>query len=306
MPAKKTLPERKKLKPMDDLFGLDEESGKIIEAKLSELYPFKNHPFKVVDDEKMQQMVESIKENGVIVPGLVRERDGGGYELVSGHRRKHAAEIAGLTTMPVIVKELTDDEAVVEMVDANLQREEILPSEKAFAYKMKLEALKRQNKAGRPDSNNSRQVGENMWSVNQLSEVNGDSARSIQRYIRLTELLPELLDLTDRKKLKFNPAVELSYLKQEEQRILLEEMNEQETVPSLYQAQQIKRLSSDGMCTKEAIHAMLVVAPIKDRSVTIKEEKIMQFFSSDTSNEEIEKIIYRLLEEWSEGKRKGV
>ena len=302
MPAKKTLPERKKLKPMDDLFGLDEESGQIIEVKLSELYPFRNHPFKVLDDEKMQQMVESIKENGVIVPGLVRERDGGGYELVSGHRRKHAAEIAGLETMPVIVKELTDDEAVVAMVDANLQREEILPSEKAFAYKMKLDALSHQ---GKMDTTASRQLGEKSWSISQVSKESNESERQIQRYIRLTELLPELLDLTDRKKLKFNPAVELSYLKQEEQRILLEEMNEQETVPSLYQAQLIKRLSSDGMCTKEAIHAILVVAPIKDRSVTIKEEKIMQFFSSDTSNEEIEKIIYQLLEEWSEGKRKG-
>ena len=303
MPAKKTLPERKKLKPMDDLFGLDEESGQIIEAKLSELYPFRNHPFKVLDDEKMQQMIESVKENGVIVPGLVRERDGGGYELISGHRRKHAAEIAGLTTMPVIVKELTDDEAVVEMVDANLQREEILPSEKAFAYKMKLEAIKHQGK--RNDLTSGQVVSKYKRSTEEIAEGTGESYKQIQRYIRLTELLPELLDLTDRKKLKFNPAVELSYLKQEEQRILLEEMDKQETVPSLYQAQQIKRLSSDSMCTKEAIHAILVVAPIKDRSVTIKEDKIMQFFSSDISNEEIEKIIYQLLEEWSEGKRKG-
>ncbi len=302
MPAKKGLPERKKLKPMDDLFGLDEETGQVIEVPLEELYPFKNHPFKVLDDEKMQQMIESVKENDIIVPGLVREREGGGYELISGHRRKHAAEIAGLETMPVIVKELTDDEAVVAMVDANLQREEILPSEKAFAYKMKLDALK--HKAGRPTKDNSRQVGTNFRADEAMAENVGDSARTIQRYIRLTELLPELLELADRKKLKFNPAVELSYLKQEEQKILLEEMNEQETAPSLYQAQQIKRLSNDGMCTKEAIHAILAVAPIKDRSVTIKEEKIMQFFSSGTSNEEIERTIYRLLEEWSEGKIK--
>ena len=204
--------------------------------------------------------------------------------------------------MPVIIKELTDDEAVVAMVDANLQREEILPSEKAFAYKMKLEAL---NHQGKVYTETSRQFGEKSWSISQVSKEANESERQIQRYIRLTELLPELLELTDRKKLKFNPAVELSYLKKEEQTILLEEMEEQDTVPSLYQAQQIKRLSSEGMCTKEAIHAIIVVAPIKDRSVTIKEEKIMQFFSSDMSNEEIEKIIYRLLEEWSEGKRKG-
>ena len=303
MPAKKGIPERKKLKPMDDLFGLDEETGQIIEVPLEELYPFKNHPFKVLDDEKMQQMIESVKENGIIVPGLVREREGGGYELVSGHRRKHAAEIAGLETMPVIVKELSDDEAVVAMVDANLQREEILPSEKAFAFKMKLEAIKHQGK--RTDLTSGQVVSKYKRSTEEIAEGTGESYKQIQRYIRLTELLPELLELADRKKLKFNPAVELSYLKQEEQKILLEEMNEQETAPSLYQAQQIKRLSNDGMCTKEAIHAILVVAPIKDRSVTIKEEKIMQYFSSDTSSEEIERIIYRLLEEWSEGKLKG-
>ena len=304
MPAKKILPERKKLKPMEDLFGIEERSGQVIEVPLEELFPFENHPFKVLDDEKMHQMVESIKENGVIVPGLVRERDSGGYELVSGHRRKHAAEIAGLATMPVIVKELSDDEAVVAMVDANLQREEILPSEKAFAYKMKLDAIERVK--GRPKKEG--QVvpdyqGKKTTEI--VAEGTGDSYKQVQRYIRLTELLPELLELTDMKKMKFNPAVELSYLKQEEQRILLEEMEEQETVPSLYQAQQIKRLSSEGMCTKEAIHAILVVAPIKDRSVTIKEEKIMQYFPSDTSSEEIERTIYRLLEEWSEGKLKG-
>jgi ParB family chromosome partitioning protein len=278
---------------------LTQAAEQIIYLPLNELFPFPHHPFKVLDDEKMQQMIESVKENGIIVPGLVRERKGGGYELVSGHRRKHAAEIAGLETMPVIVKELSDDEAVVAMVNANLQREEILPSEKAFAYKMKMEALSHQ---GKNDKTTSRQVVDKLKSADMIGRDTGESGRQIQRYIRLTELLPELLELADRKKLKFNPAVELSYLKQEEQKILLDEMNVQETVPSLYQSQQIKRLSSDGMCTKEAIHAILVVAPIKDRSVTIKEEKIMQYFSSGTSNEEIERTIYRLLEEWSEGK----
>jgi len=303
MPVKKKLPDRVKPKKLDSLFGLDEVmTGQIENVALDELHAFKDHPFKVLDDEKMKQMVESIRENGIIVPGLARPKEDGGYELVSGHRRKHAAEVAGLETMPVIIKELTDDEAVVAMVDANLQREEILPSEKAFAYKMKLEALSHQGRIG---SETSRQVVDKLKSADVIGKDTGDSGRQVQRYIRLTELMPELLDLTDRKKLKFNPAVELSYLKKEEQTILLEEMEEQDTIPSLYQAQQIKRLSSEGMCTKEAIHAILTVTPIKDRSVTIKEEKIMQFFSSDMSNEEIERTIYRLLEQWSEGKLKG-
>lgn len=304
MPVKKKLPDRVKPKKLDSLFGLDEVmTGQIENIALDELHAFKDHPFKVLDDEKMKQMVESIRENGIIVPGLARPKEDGGYELVSGHRRKHAAEVAGLETMPVIIKELTDDEAVVAMVDANLQREEILPSEKAFAYKMKLEAIGRVK--GRPKRGQLVPDYQGMKSTEIIAEGTGESYKQIQRYIRLTELLPELLELTDRKKLKFNPAVELSYLQREEQRLLLEVMEEQQTVPSLYQAQQIKRLSSEGMCAKEAIHAILTVTPIKDRSVTIKEEKIMQFFSSDMSNEEIERIIYRLLEQWSEGKLKG-
>ena len=304
MPAKKTLPERKKLKPMDDLFGIEEEAGQVVEVPLKELFPFKDHPYKVLDDEKMEQLADSVKENGIIVPGLAREREGGGYELISGHRRKHAAEIAGLETMPVIIRELSDDESIIAMVDANLQREEILPSEKAFSYKMKLEALKRQGR--RTDLTSGQVVQKSKTSVEEVADGTGDSYKQVQRYIRLTELIPELLDLTDRKKLKFNPAVELSYLSKEEQLILLEEMQDLQTVPSLYQAQQIKRLSGDGMCTKEAIHAVMAAVPVKDRSITIKEEKIMQFFSSDMSNEEIEKTIYRLLERWSEGKVKGV
>ena len=241
MAAKKPLPGRVQLKNLDSLFGIDQEqTGQVLEVPIGELFPFQNHPFKVLDDDKMLQTVESIRENGILVPIMVRNRPEGGYEVISGHRRRHAAEIVGLETVPVIIRDLTDDEAVIAMVDANLQREEILPSEKAYAYKMKLDAIKRQNKAGRPDANNSRQVGENLWSVNKLSEGNSDSARTIQRYIRLTELLPELLEMVDCKKIKFNPAVELSYISPNEQFLLLEVMNEDNVVPSLSQAQQIK------------------------------------------------------------------
>lgn len=270
MPVNRKLPERAKPKKLDSLFGIEEDmGGQVTEVVLSDLHDFKNHPFKVLEDEKMQQMVESVRENGIIVPGLARPLEKGGYELVSGHRRKHAAEIAGLRTMPVIIKELTDDEAVIAMVDANLQREEILPSEKAFAYKMKMEAVKR--KAGRPSKENSCQVGTNFRADEAMAENSNDSARTIQRYIRLTELLPDLLELADIKRLKFNPAVELSYLNKEEQKNLLYEMEAEDTVPSLSQAQQIKRLSQEHKCTKEAIHAILTVAQVKIRSVTLRE-----------------------------------
>lgn len=299
MAAKKPLPDRVKLKNLDSLFGIDQEqTGQVLEVPIGELFPFQNHPFKVLDDEKMAQTVESVRENGILVPIMVRNRLEGGYEVISGHRRRHAAEIVGLETVPIIIRDLTDDEAVITMVDANLQREEILPSEKAFAYKMKLEAIKRQNKAGRPEANNSRQVGENLWSVNQLSEGNTESARTIQRYIRLTELLSDLLAMVDSKKIKFNPAVELSYLTPNEQYVLLEVMKEDEVVPSLSQAQQIKKLSQDKACTKEAIHALLAVAGIKERNVVIKHEVIMQYFPADVSDAEIESLIVRLLDDY--------
>ena len=299
MAAKKQLPERVQLKTLDSLFGIEEEqTGQIMEVPINELFSFQNHPFKVLDDEKMAHTVESIRENGILVPIMVRTRQAGGYEVISGHRRRHAAEIVGLETVPIIIRELTDDEAVIAMVDANLQREEILPSEKAYAYKMKLEAIKRQNKAGRPDANNSRQVGENLWSVNQLSEGNSDSARTIQRYIRLTELLPELLDMVDSKKIKLNPAVEISYLSPNEQYLLIQVIEEDGVFPSLSQAQQVKRLSQDKACTKEAIHALLSVAGIKERNVVIKHEVIMQYFPADVSDAEIESLIVRLLDEY--------
>ena len=303
MGAKKPLPERVQLKNLDALFGIDQEqTGQVLDVPINELFPFKNHPFKVIDDDKMVQTVESVRENGILVPIMVRNRPEGGYEVISGHRRKHAAEIVGLEKVPIIIRDLTDDEAVIAMVDANLQREEILPSEKAYAFKMKLEAVSHQGKAG---NTTSRQVGGKLESADLVGKDIGESGRQIQRYIRLTELLPDLLDMVDNKKLKFNPAVELSYITPIEQDLLLEVMNQDGVVPSLSQAQQIKKLSQEKKCTKEAIHAVLTVVGIKERNVVIKHEVIMQFFSADTSDAEIESLIVRLLTDYRK-KRGGV
>ncbi|MBQ6442863.1 MAG: ParB/RepB/Spo0J family partition protein [Lachnospiraceae bacterium] len=298
MAAKRTLPDRVQLKGLDSLFGIDQEqSGQVLDVPIGELFPFQNHPFKVLDDEKMAQTVESVRENGILVPIMVRNRPEGGYEVISGHRRRHAAEIVGLKMVPVIVRDLTDDEAVIAMVDANLQREEILPSEKAFAFKMKLQAVSRVK--GRPKKEG--QVVPNfqgMKSTEVVAEGTGESYKQIQRYIRLTDLLPELLDMVDSKKIKFNPAVELSYITPNEQFLLLEVMKEDDVVPSLSQAQQIKKLSQEKRCTKEAIHALLAVANIKERNVVIKHEIIMQYFPADVSDAEVESLIVRLLSEY--------
>ena len=295
MTAKKPLPDRVQMKGLDALFGLDQDQkGQVIEVSVAELFPFQNHPFKVIDDEKMSQTVESIRENGILVPIMVRNRPQGGYEVISGHRRKHAAEIVGLDRVPVIVRDLTDDEAVIAMVDANLQREEILPSEKAFAYKMKLDALSHQ---GKKSDSTSCQLGTKSRTDETMAETSGDSARTIQRYIRLTELIPQLLDMVDTKKLKFNPAVEISYITQDEQQLLIEVMDEDEVTPSLSQAQQIKKMSQEKRCTKDALHALLKITKIKERNVVIKHEIIMQYFSAETSDAEIESLIVRLLEE---------
>ena len=298
MAAKRTLPDRVQLKGLDSLFGIDQEqTGQVLDVPIGELFPFQNHPFKVLDDEKMAQTVESVRENGILVPIMVRNRPEGGYEVISGHRRRHAAEIVGLKMVPVIVRDLTDDEAVIAMVDANLQREEILPSEKAFAFKMKLQAVSRVK--GRPKKEG--QVVPNfqgMKSTEVVAEGTGESYKQIQRYIRLTDLLPELLDMVDSKKIKFNPAVELSYITPNEQFLLLEVMKEDDVVPSLSQAQQIKKLSQEKRCTKEAIHALLAVANIKERNVVIKHEIIMQYFPADVSDAEVESLIVRLLSEY--------
>lgn len=298
MAAKKTLPDRVQLKGLDSLFGIDQEqTGQVLDVPIRELFPFQNHPFKVLDDEKMTQTVESVRESGILVPIMVRNRPEGGYEVISGHRRKHAAEIVGLETVPVIIRDLTDDEAVIAMVDANLQREEILPSEKAFAFKMKLQAVSRVK--GRPKKEG--QVVpdfQGMKSTEVVAEGTGESYKQIQRYIRLTELLPDLLEMVDSKKIKFNPAVELSYITPNEQYLLLEVMKEDDVVPSLSQAQQIKKLSQEKRCTKEALHALLAVASIKERNVVIKHEIIMQYFPAEASDAEIESLIVRLLDDY--------
>ena len=281
---------------------------------LTQLHPFKNHPFHVVDDDRMAQLVESIKERGILVPGLARPREEGGYELISGHRRKRAAELAGLVEMPVEIREMTDDEAVIAMVDANLQREETLPSEKAFAYKMKLEALSHQGK--RMDitsrqvcekSENGEdptccQVGNKLKSAGIVGQDSGESMRQIHRFLRLTELTEDLLLMVDDKRLKFNPAVEISYLPREEQALLYEEMQALSTAPSLTQAKNLKKLSQDGMCTREAIHAILFVEQVPERTVTIKHDRLSQYFSAEYTNEQIESIIFSLLDDWKSGK----
>ena len=230
-----------KINSYGDLFGGEE--NEVSEVDLTELHSFKNHPFKVLEDEKMQELVDSIKVRGVVVPGVVRAIPEGGYEIISGHRRKRACELAGLKTMPVIIKQCSNDEAILAMVDSNLQREEILPSERAFSYKMKFEALSHQGKQS--EGVTSTQVGWKLETASLVGEAMGDSKNQVRRYIRLTELLTDFLDMVDDKRLKFNPAVEISYLTNNQQEILLKVMNEENVVPSLAQAQQLKRLSQE-------------------------------------------------------------
>lgn len=273
----------------------DSSVEKVLEIPLSDLYPFKNHPFKVLDDEAMQDTVESIKAHGVLVPGIARPRAEGGYELIAGHRRRHGSELAGKATMPVLVRDLDDDEATIIMVDSNIQRENLLPSEKAWAYKMKLDATRR--KAGRPAKNNSRQVGEN-YSVDILSENSNDSARNIHRFIRLTELISDLLQMADDKKLPFNPAVELSYLTQAEQEILLNLMTKLAVTPSLEQAKRLKKYSQDGKLDENVMDAILTEERPKAVQVTLKSDKLKQYFPKTYTPAQIEDIIFSLLETW--------
>lgn len=280
----------------DDLFQVSENSGpegeKVQEIALTELFPFRDHPFKVLDDEAMADTVESVKMHGVLVPGIARPRAEGGYELVSGHRRKRASELAGLETMPVIVREMDDDEAVLMMVDSNLQRENILPSEKAWAYRMKLEALKHQ---GVKDT--SRQLGEK-YSIDALSENSNDSARNIHRFIRLTELDPSMLQMVDDKKLPFNPAVELSYLTKEEQVILSEKIVELSHVPSLEQAKRLRKFSQEGKLGEGVIEAILTEERRTPPQVTLKGDRLRQYFSEEYTQKQIEDVIISLLETW--------
>ena len=247
------------LKGADDIFSTEEsrqeqQREQVQQIPIGELFPFKNHPFKVLDDESMQRTVESVEQYGVLSPLIARPRPEGGYEIISGHRRQHAAQLAGLDTLPVIVRQMDDDAAVLLMVDSNLQRENILPSERAFAYKMKLEALK--NQGARSDLT-SRQVGEKLWSVSQVSADANESERQVHRFIRLTSLIPEMLDLVDQKKISFNPAVELSYLDEKQQRDFLEAMNDTQNAPSLSQAQRLKKLAQEGHFSYDVAFAVM-------------------------------------------------
>ena len=283
-----------KINSYGDLFGGEE--NEVSEVDLAELHSFKNHPFKVLEDEKMQELVESIKVRGVVVPGVVRAIPEGGYEIISGHRRKRACELAGLKTMPVIIKQCSNDEAILAMVDSNLQREEILPSERAFSYKMKFEALSHQGKQS--EGVTSTQVGWKLETASLVGEAMGDSKNQVRRYIRLTELLTDFLDMVDDKRLKFNPAVEISYLTNNQQEILLKVMNEENVVPSLAQAQQLKKLSQEQTYTKDAVCEILSSSTDKERKFIIKHKIISRYFPPDTTDEEIESIICTLLDEW--------
>ena len=273
-----------------------EQAEEIRQVPITELHPFKDHPFKVLDDEAMLKTVESMARFGVLNPLIVRPRAEGGYEIISGHRRQHAAELAGLKTLPVIIRELDDDQAILQMVESNLQRETIRPSERAFAYKMKMEVLKHQG--ARTDLTLS-QVGQKLHGVTSrdlVAQEAGDNARNIQRYIRLTHLIPELLELVDQKKISFNPAVELSYLTADEQRDFLQAMEDSKHPPSLSQAQRIKRLSRAGECSYDAILDVLKNAQL-DR-LTLKNEAIRKYFPRSYTPRQMEETIVKLLEQW--------
>lgn len=274
------------------------------EMPLSDLHPFEGHPFKVLDDELMEQTVESIKQIGVVSPLIVRPDPEGGFEILSGHRRLHAAQLAGLETVPVIVKEMDDDAAIIFMVDSNLQRENILPSERAFSYKMKLEAMKHQGQRGDLTSD---QVGQKSWAVNQLADDANESKTQVQRFIRLTNLIPEILDMVDEKKIAFNPAVELSYLKPSEQKEFLEAMDYAQASPSLSQAQRLKKLSKEGDCTLDAMcEVMNEIKKDELDHVTIKNEVLRKYFPKSYTPKQMQDTIIRLLEKWQRSKQRDM
>ena len=274
------------------------------EMSLSDLHPFEGHPFKVLDDELMEQTVESIKQIGVVSPLIVRPDPEGGFEILSGHRRLHAAQLAGLETVPVIVKEMDDDAAIIFMVDSNLQRENILPSERAFSHKMKLEAMKHQGQRGDLTSD---QVGQKSWAVNQLADDANESKTQVQRFIRLTNLIPEILDMVDEKKIAFNPAVELSYLKPSEQKEFLEAMDYAQASPSLSQAQRLKKLSQEGGCTLDAMcEVMNEIKKDELDHVTIKNEVLRKYFPKSYTPKQMQDTIIRLLEKWQRSKQRDM
>ena len=282
------------------------KSERVQEIPLSELHPFKNHPFRVVDDEAMQRTVESVAQFGVLAPALARPCPEGGYELVAGHRRMRASELAGLETMPVIVRQMDDDTATIAMVDSNLQRETLLPSERAFAYKMKMDAMAR--RAGRPSKENSGQVGRDFQGKESreiIAEQTGESARQVQRFINLTNLIPELLDMVDRKEIAFNPAVELSFLKKEEQQGFLEAMDYGQSTPSLSQAQRIKKLSQVGMCTQEAMNTIMNEEKKSELdTITLKNDVLRKYFPRSYTPKQMQDTIIRLLEQWQKKRQR--
>lgn len=291
------------LRSVDDIFQTEENRAdaqreRVQEIPLDQLKPFRNHPFKVRDDQRMLDTVDSIREYGVLVPAIARPDPEGGYELISGHRRKRGCEMAGLQTMPVIIRDLDDDAAVLVMVDSNIQREELLPSERAFAYKMKLEALKHQG--ARSDLTSS-QLGTKLRADELLAQQAGESRNQVQRFIRLTELISELLDMVDERKLAFNPAVEVSYLKRDEQRMLLEAMDAEQTTPSLSQAQRLKKFSQEGRLTEEAMSAIMSEEKKSEMDkVTLRSDTLYKYFPKSYTPKQMEQTIIRLLDVWKQ------
>uniref|UniRef100_UPI003FF01D34 ParB/RepB/Spo0J family partition protein n=1 Tax=Faecalibacterium prausnitzii TaxID=853 RepID=UPI003FF01D34 len=292
------------LKGADDIFSTEEsrqeqQREQVQQIPIGELFPFKNHPFKVLDDESMQRTVESVEQYGVLSPLIARPRPEGGYEIISGHRRQHAAQLAGLDALPVIVRQMDDDAAVLLMVDSNLQRENILPSERAFAYKMKLEALK--NQGARSDLTCG-QIGHKLIGAKArdiVADESGDNARNVQRFIRLTSLIPELLDMVDEKKIAFNPAVELSYLDESQQRDFLEAMNDTQNAPSLSQAQRLKKLAQEGHFSYDVAFAVMGEEK-KDEldKVVIKNDTLRKYFPRSYTPKQMEDTIIKLLDQW--------
>ena len=297
------------LNSYDDIFSTkesrqEEQREQVQQIPIRELFPFKNHPFKVLDDEAMQRTVESVAQYGVLAPLLARPRPEGGYEIISGHRRQHAAELAGLETLPVIVREMSDDAAVILMVDSNLQREHILPSERAFAYKMKLEAIKKQG--ARSDLTSGQVVQKSKLSIEQVAEGTGEGYKTVQRFIRLTNLVPELLDMVDEKKIAFNPAVELSYLDEAQQRDFLEAMNDTQNFPSLSQAQRLKKMAQNGQFSYDVAFAIMGEAK-KDEldKVVIKNDTLKKYFPRSYTPKQMEDTIIKLLEQWQKKRQRS-
>ena len=290
------------LKGADDIFSTEEsrqeqQREQVQQIPIGELFPFKNHPFKVLDDESMQRTVESVEQYGVLSPLIARPRPEGGYEIISGHRRQHAAQLAGLDALPVIVRQMNDDAAVLLMVDSNLQRENILPSERAFAYKMKLEAIK--NQGARSDLTSGQIVQKSKLSIERVAEDAGEGYKTVQRFIRLTNLVPELLDMVDEKKIAFNPAVELSYLDESQQRDFLEAMNDTQNAPSLSQAQRLKKLAQEGHFSYDVAFAVMGEEK-KDEldKVVIKNDTLRKYFPRSYTPKQMEDTIIKLLEQW--------